>query len=66
MNAWPKVAWNMLDDDDPESWKSRYALEGCVKDIPVICPFTPLSGISICVVMLTSMRWLRKGIWIVS
>ena len=41
MNAWPKVAWNILDDDDPESWKSRYALEGC-KDIPVICPFTPL------------------------
>lgn len=43
MNAWPKVAWNMLDEDDTQNeyWMSRYALDGC-KEVPVISPFIPL------------------------
>mgnify|MGYP001492810643 CR=1 FL=1 len=43
MNAWPRVAWNMLDADDSENenWESRYAIDACT-DIPAICPFTPL------------------------
>ena len=66
MNAWPRVAWNMLDGEDPENenWESRYAIDGCT-DIPAICP-SPLSGISICVAILTSTLRLQKGIWIAS
>ena len=50
INAWPKVAWNMLDGQKSDSssqpdshWRSRHSLSD-VSETPVICRFKPLGN----------------------